>query len=71
MSDKSKLFAKKERGDNITVAKMMGTTNMNVYWLLKRTNAKRHLEAIDALRRVIETRENLINQKNKSNGKNQ
>lgn len=63
MSDKSKLFEKKQHGDSVTIARMMGTTPMNVYKLLKRTNAKRHLEAVNALEKIIEARDKLLTNK--------
>jgi predicted transcriptional regulator len=60
MSDKSKLLEKKQYGDNVTIAKMLGTSPPNVAQLIRRTNAKRHIEAIDALEKVIESRDKLI-----------
>jgi len=60
MIDKSKLFLKKRYGDINTVAKILDTTPGNVAQLIRRPTAKRHLEAIDALSKVIESRDKLI-----------
>jgi hypothetical protein len=63
MNDKSKLFLQKQYGDLVTVARLMDTTPNNAAQLLRRTNAKRHQEALEALGKIIETRENLITHK--------
>lgn len=61
MSDKSKLFAKKQIGDNVTIAKMINTTPSNVAQILRRPNAKRYQAVIEALGKIIASREKLIN----------
>ena len=63
MSDKSKLLEKKQYGDNVTVAKMLNTTPLNVAQLMRRPHAKRHEAAFDALAKVIEARDKLLTNK--------
>lgn len=63
MSDKSKLLEKKQYGDNVTIAKMLNTTSLNVSQLMRRPNAKRHQAAIEALAKVIEARDKLLTNK--------
>lgn len=63
MSDKSKLFEKKRYGDNVTVAKMLSTTPLNVAQLIRRPSAKRHQDAINALAKVIAARDRLTGSK--------
>lgn len=62
MNDKSKILEKKEQGDLKVIAAMMGITKFNAFNLLNRPRAKRHPEAIKALEKVIEAREQLIAQ---------
>lgn len=61
MSDeKTKLFTKKIHGDVAMVAKMLGISGQYANLLLSRNNAKRHREAIEALAKIISTREKLL-----------
>jgi predicted transcriptional regulator len=62
MDDKSKIIAKKKYGDRNTLAEMLGTTPGNVSQIIRRPGAKRHKEALDALSKLIEARDKLINQ---------
>lgn len=64
MQDKNKLFEKKQKGDVALVAKILDVKPANASRLLARKGAKRHKEAMDALRKVIELRESLIRSKN-------
>jgi hypothetical protein len=57
---KNKLFDQKISGDLKLIAQMMGITQRYAFELLKRPNAKRHQEAINALRKIIETRDSLL-----------
>lgn len=59
-NEKNKLFDQKISGDLKLIAQMMGITQRYAFELLKRTTAKRHQEAIDALRKIIETRDSLL-----------
>jgi len=67
MTDKNKLLEKKRHGDLKTIAAMMGITPFNAFNLLNRPRAKRHPEAMAALQRVIDTREQLIEQSKTTN----
>lgn len=62
MNEKSKLLAKKEHGDLKVIAAIMGITPFNAYNLLNRPRAKRHAEAVAALQKVVDAREQLIEQ---------
>ncbi len=60
MSDKNKLLSKKHYGDISIVAKMLDTTPNNVNQMLRRETSTRHIEAVEALRKVIEFRDQLL-----------
>lgn len=62
MNDKNKLLDKKKHGDLKTIGAMMGITPFNAYNLLNRPRAKRHPEAMAALKKVVDAREQLIAQ---------
>jgi hypothetical protein len=62
MNDKNKLISEKNYGDNNIVAKMLGTTPGNVRQLLRRPSAKRHNQAVQALNKVIQARQDLLTQ---------
>ncbi len=51
------VLSKKRYGDNITVAKILGTTHFNVAQILKRPKSKKHKKVIEALTVVVESRE--------------
>lgn len=61
-NEKSKLFERKISGDLKLIAQMMGITNRYAFELLRRPKSKRHKEAMDALRKIIESRESLLQQ---------
>jgi hypothetical protein len=63
MIDKNKLISKKMYGDISVVARMLDTTPANVRQLLEREGAKRHIEAVDALSKVIDARDRLLSSK--------
>lgn len=63
MDGKNKLLDKKKYGDISIVASMIGVTPDYAKMLIRRQTAKRHQEAIDALTKVIESREQLLNNK--------
>lgn len=63
MNDKNKLLDKKQYSDVRLVAQMIGVTPENAHKILRRPNSKRHQEAIDALSKIIESREQLIESK--------
>ena len=59
------ILDKKQYGDNNLVAQMLSKTGnyvspANAARMLERPNAKRHDEAIEALKRVVENREALL-----------
>ena len=58
--DNSKLLEKKKTGDVSVVAEMIGESEAYTKILFKRTSAKKHQLAINALAKVIEARENAI-----------
>jgi hypothetical protein len=60
MTDKE-VLQKKQSGDIITIAQMLGVTKDNADRIIRRPNAKLHKKAITALRLIVETREALIN----------
>jgi hypothetical protein len=59
-NEKNKLFERKISGDLKLIAQMMNITNQYAYEILRRPKAKRHPEALEALRKIIETRESLL-----------
>lgn len=61
-NEKNKLFEQKISGDLKLIAQMMGITQRYAFELLRRPTAKRHNEAVEALKKIIETRESLLNQ---------
>ena len=54
------LLDRKEIGDIKVVAAIIDVDYFNAAKILKRTNSKLHSQAIEALRLVVESRENLI-----------
>ena len=60
MNDISKLNVKKRIGDIPLVAEMIGESVGYTIKLLQRTRAKKHQKAVDALAKIIATREELI-----------
>ena len=58
--DTTKLIAKKRKGDVAVVAEMIGETEAYVKMLFIRTRAKKHQKAIDALAKIIEARETVM-----------
>lgn len=59
------ILDKKQYGDNNLVAQMLSKSGnyvspANAARMLERPNAKRHTEAIEALKRVVENREALL-----------
>lgn len=60
MTDKCKLLSKKHYGDISIVARMLDTTPANVQQMLKRETSKRHKDAVEALQKVIESRDELL-----------
>lgn len=65
MSEKQ-LLQRKKRGDIVTVAEIIGVTRDNASVILRRPESKKYKNAINALRKVVEARESLI-QEEKSN----
>jgi hypothetical protein len=61
ISEKTKLLEKKISGDYKIVGRMLGISNQYAYQLLNRPAAKRHSEAVEALKKIIESREKLVN----------
>jgi hypothetical protein len=60
MNETSKLMLKKRVGDIPLVAEMIGESVDYTIKLLQRTGAKKHQKAVDALAKIIATREDLI-----------
>jgi len=65
MSEKQ-LLQRKKKGDIVTVAAILGVTRDNASVILRRPDSKKYKNAINALRKVVEARESLI-QEEKSN----
>lgn len=63
---KKQIIEKKQRGDLVLVAQILTKklnryiSPMNAGKLIERENAKNHPDAIEALKAVVESRENLL-----------
>lgn len=60
MHDISKLLEKKESGDIKVAARILGISPNHVSKILTRPTSKRYAAVVDAIVKVIQTRENLI-----------
>ncbi|WP_026473972.1 hypothetical protein [Alkaliflexus imshenetskii] len=58
--DENQLLNKKKYGDIRVVAEMIGETHSNTDRILRRPGARKHKKAIEALRKIIEAREELL-----------
>lgn len=61
MNDISKLLEKKELGDIKVVARILGLSQNHVSKILSRPKSKRYQTVIESLGKVIQSREDLVN----------